>query len=955
MLHADSSSSQSVERNGPIASPRNALRTRDVGHEVAPRRRSLAGLIAFLLIGAALGALVVYAPNARAAASISTDKPDYSPEEVVTIAGSGFVANGNVDMNVTRPNGVTDSWSVASDGGGAFTTTYQLDGITGNYTVNASDGTNSATTSFTDAAGNLDQCTNGKKSPLTLEPCRIDTTFSNWVNGNANENKAHWREAEFISYRDTLSLDAAADYVFKIQYDTVHGGKHAIDYLGSFDPTETTSATPTTFHANNNEPCSDKVSGCTPASPTASTPIPSATLVDCATSTSTGTPTQVAGNIKFFAPPGATFSGLSACYASQNDVQGSDQCSTSLNIAFTISGTFPMKIVIAWGGHISSEAEWGSGTSASFISGSPYHMAQISLTKNGATVSGVGNQDRALEASAVFFIPSIAMDIKNAADGSAVSGGNVPAGTTVYDTATLTGASSNAGCTVFYAFYTNLACSGTPSTNQSVTVSSAVVPNSPNKGPLSTGPYSYRAYYAGGSLNFAALSPCEPLTVAELSPTVVTEIHDASHNVVTSVALGTTVHDKATVSGSFGTPTGTVTFTFFTASSACTGASVSAGTVTLDASGVAHPSSSEGPLAAGSYSFKAAYSGDANYTTGESPCEPLTVTELAPTVATEIHNASHAAVTSVPAGTTVHDKATVSGSFGVPTGTVSFTFFTASSACTGASVASGTVALDASGVAHPSSSQGPLGAGSYSFRAHYNGEDPNYTGTDSPCEPLTVEALTPIALTEIHDASHTTVVAVPAGTTVHDKATVSGSFGVPTGTVSFTFFTACSVCTGASVASGTVALDASGVAHPSSSQGPLGAGSYAFRAHYNGEDPNYGPADSPCEPLEVAELTPTALTEIHDANHNVVVAVPAGSTVHDKATLTGAFGTPTGTVTFTFFTASSVCTGASVAAGTVALDASGVAHPSTSQGPLSAGSYSFRAHYNGEDPNYAAT
>src|SRR5436309_12278043 len=62
-------------------------------------------------------------------------------------------------------------------------------------------------------------------------------------------------------------------------------------------------------------------------------------------------------------------------------------------------------------------------------------------------------------------------------------------------------------------------------------------------------------------------------------------------------------------------------------------------------------------------------------------------------------------------------------------------------------------------------------------------------------------------------------------------------------------------------------------------------------------------------------------TEIHNASHNVVVAVPAGTTVHDKATLAGAFGTPTGTVTFTFFTTSSTCTGTSVASGTVTLDA----------------------------------
>src|SRR5207245_2651654 len=103
------------------------------------------------------------------------------------------------------------------------------------------------------------------------------------------------------------------------------------------------------------------------------------------------------------------------------------------------------------------------------------------------------------------------------------------------------------------------------------------------------------------------------------------------------------------------------------------------------------------------------------------------------------------------------------------------------------------------------------------------------------------------------------VVAVPAGTTVHDKATVSGSFGTPTGTVTFTFFTTSGACTGTSVASGTVTLDASGVAHPSASQGPLSAGSYSFIAHYNG-DPNYPPSDSAFVSLAVTALTSTALT-----------------------------------------------------------------------------------------------
>src|SRR5439155_706277 len=251
-----------------------------------------------------------------------------------------------------------------------------------------------------------------------------------------------------------------------------------------------------------------------------------------------------------------------------------------------------------------------------------------------------------------------------------------------------------------------------------------------------------------------------------------TVILDANHTLVTYVPVGTTVHDKATVSGTAGTPTGTVTFKWFT-SGTCTGMPAATSSPQTLVNGMVDATGfSQTPAAPGSYAFEASYSGDDNYTSGPKPCEVLTVTARTPTVATEIHNASHAVVTSVPAGSTVHDKATVSGSFGTPTGTVTFTFFTASSTCTGTSVGSGTVTLDASGVAHPSASQGPLSAGSYSFIAHYNG-DPNYTATDSPCEPLTVTARTPTVATEIHNASHAVVTSVPAGSTVHDKATVS--------------------------------------------------------------------------------------------------------------------------------------------------------------------------------------
>src|SRR2546428_328577 len=97
-------------------------------------------------------------------------------------------------------------------------------------------------------------------------------------------------------------------------------------------------------------------------------------------------------------------------------------------------------------------------------------------------------------------------------------------------------------------------------------------------------------------------------------------------------------------------------------------------------------------------------------------------------------------------------------------------------------------------------------------------------------------------------------------------------------------------------------------------------------AHYNG-DLNYTATDSPCEPLEVTALTPTALTEIHNASHNVVVAVPAGATVDEKGTPPGALRAPTAAGAFSFFNTSRTRPGASVGSGTVTLHASGVAHP----------------------------
>ena len=77
-------------------------------------------------------------------------------------------------------------------------------------------------------------------------------------------------------------------------------------------------------------------------------------------------------------------------------------------------------------------------------------------------------------------------------------------------------------------------------------------------------------------------------TVLKLDSSTATEIHSPSHQVVTTVAVGTTVHDKVTVTGQPGrpTPTGNVTIDWFL-NGDCSGApAVNSGSVgPLDASG----------------------------------------------------------------------------------------------------------------------------------------------------------------------------------------------------------------------------------------------------------------------------------------------------------------------------------------------------------------------------------
>ena len=122
--------------------------------------------------------------------TIWTDKTDYAPEETVTIYGAGFEPGGQLTVEVTRPDGWVDAWSVTADDGGGFETAYLLDGIEGLYTVVATDGTNTATTTFTDKKRGylitIDCITGGEETVCSPydEPVTLPSPIS--LSGNAS-------------------------------------------------------------------------------------------------------------------------------------------------------------------------------------------------------------------------------------------------------------------------------------------------------------------------------------------------------------------------------------------------------------------------------------------------------------------------------------------------------------------------------------------------------------------------------------------------------------------------------------------------------------------------------------------------------------------------------------------------------------------------------------------------
>ena len=119
-----------------------------------------------------------------------------------------------------------------------------------------------------------------------------------------------------------------------------------------------------------------------------------------------------------------------------------------------------------------------------------------------------------------------------------------------------------------------------------------------------------------------------------LTPALATTVGDAATNApwAGTETAGAIAFASARVAGGGPVPSGTLTYDLYD-NAACTAPTVSSQIVNLSVGGVVPNSADTAALNAGSYSYRAAYSGDADYSASVGPCEAFTVLAPLPTTA----------------------------------------------------------------------------------------------------------------------------------------------------------------------------------------------------------------------------------------------------------------------------------------------------------------------------------
>ena len=408
---------------------------------------------------------------------------------------------------------------------------------------------------------------------------------------------------------------------------------------------------------------------------------------------------------------------------------------------------------------------------------------------------------------------------------------------------------------------------------------------------LSAGADTLKASYSGNA-TYAVASGTASVTVTKLTPTVTVQANPSS------IGANTTVNVTITVTGSGPTPTGTVQLT---------GGGYFAGGCML-VTGTCSIAIAANTLSNGTDILTANYSGDSDYTS-ESGTATETVNALTPTVTVT------PSLTSLNTATTLQVTVAVAGTGPTPTGVVDL--------CCGYTTGqfSGSLSGGSYTFTLPS---GTLAGGTDMLTAVYEG-DSNYL-SETAATTVTVSKINPAITVNLSSAS------MYSNASLTVTGTVTGAGAEPTGTV---------MIASGSYFEGVYILANSGnsyyLAIP---PGSLSVGADTVTVTYNG-DPFYNTASTSAS-VTVTQFVKIAPTVTVTSTTSTLSTEEALS---GTATVSGADGTPTGAVTFSWSGNSS----------SPAQLYQGVANFLIPANSLSVGSYTITASYNGDSTYLPAT
>jgi hypothetical protein len=516
----------------------------------------------------------------------------------------------------------------------------------------------------------------------------------------------------------------------------------------------------------------------------------------------------------------------------------------------------------------------------------------------------------------------------------------VNVGTTVHDTATLSGASATAGGTITFKLYPSNQCTaGSEVFTNTQPVSGNGSYTSGNYTTTAVGSFYWIASYSGDSNNNAVAGACQDTgelsVVNPFTPTIVTHATD-------SIVVGNTVHDVATLSGATTDAKGTVTFTLYS-DNKCT-AQVFTDSQPVNGNGD-YTSSSFTPATVGTYYWIASYSGDAKNTAATGKCgdlnEASTVIQIGPSIATH-------ATGSITIGGSLSDTATLAGGL-APTGTITFKLYPTNQCTPGSELFTNTVPVSSGNGDYPTSASfTPSTVGSYYWIATYSG-DTNNAGAAGSCGDAGEVSVVNQAHPQITTTTPTPSVTIDS--TISDVAHLTGGVA-PTGTITFHLYSD-NACQNEIVAAQSVKNVTGNGDYLSDAYAPTVVGTYYWIAVYSGDTNNAGATGAFGDPNESSTVNkgPASLTTTQTLRPQDAVNV-----------VSGVGSTPSGTVTFSLFDPSNqTCAAggsAPVYTETVPLNPSGSAVTNNSSftiGSATSSQYKWLVSYSGDATHLGIT